>query len=320
MPMVFDFQHLTNLNPSTGWSIRSGRFLQPGKAGILAVHNQSGQLRVGEMVSATQMQFSARNTKLDFLRGRFTAGNFVGSVLSDLVYYEPTSGALTLLETLPTAFSNPRPAGKMTPTTDWQFCSGKFQSSAFDSLCGYHSATGEIWVGKYANATGFTFTKWATVSPAAGWNFAAANFRDGALSELVGYHPSNGTIWRGKNLGTGFQFELWTTLPTAGDWRLMAVDVAATGLGVLTAYQTATGKLFQYYYPNTSPSPLVLDPRATVTPAAGWQFQSGEFDTNTGVDVIGYHPSNGSVWLGKEINKPQAPGKDPPPKGKDDWK
>jgi len=320
VPKVFSFSLLTSLSPSRGWYIRSGRFLQPNRSSILAVHPANGQMRVGEVVSPTVVQFSPRSTKMLFSRGKFTPGNFVGSALSDLVHYDPNSGKLTLLETSPTAFGNPRPAGQVSPATDWQFCSGKFHSTIQDSLCGYHSATGGIWVAKYDPVTGFNFTRWATVSPAAGWHFVAANFRDNLLSELVGYHPSNGTVWRGRNLGSSFQFDLWRTLFVAGEWKLMAVDVAATGLGVLTAYHAATGDLYQYDYPNASNGPLTLEPRATVTPATGWQFQSGEFDTNSGVDVIGYHSSNGTLWLGRETEQQPRPPKPPAGKGEEDWK
>jgi hypothetical protein len=42
---------------------------------------------------------------------------------------------------------------------------------------------------------------------------------------------------------------------------------------------------------------------ATVTPAAGWSFVAGDFVRGGGTDVAGYHPSNGSVWVG--TNRPR---------------
>src|SRR3954452_6204807 len=38
---------------------------------------------------------------------------------------------------------------------------------------------------------------------------------------------------------------------------------------------------------------------ATVDPASGWSFVSGQFDGSGGTDVVGYHPSNGTLWMGR---------------------
>ena len=38
---------------------------------------------------------------------------------------------------------------------------------------------------------------------------------------------------------------------------------------------------------------------ATVSPAAGWSFVAGQFAGNAKADVVGYHPSNGSLWVGR---------------------
>jgi len=37
---------------------------------------------------------------------------------------------------------------------------------------------------------------------------------------------------------------------------------------------------------------------ATVTPAADWAFQAGDFTGDGKLDVVGYHPSDGTVWVG----------------------
>jgi len=39
-----------------------------------------------------------------------------------------------------------------------------------------------------------------------------------------------------------------------------------------------------------------------VTPAAGWSFVAGQFAGDTKTDVAGYHPSNGSIWVGTNVN------------------
>src|SRR5690349_24230231 len=37
---------------------------------------------------------------------------------------------------------------------------------------------------------------------------------------------------------------------------------------------------------------------ATVSPAADWSFVAGNFAGDSRADVMGYHPSNGSLWVG----------------------
>ena len=35
-----------------------------------------------------------------------------------------------------------------------------------------------------------------------------------------------------------------------------------------------------------------------MAPAAGWSFVAGQFTGDSRTDVVGYHPSNGSLWVG----------------------
>ena len=37
---------------------------------------------------------------------------------------------------------------------------------------------------------------------------------------------------------------------------------------------------------------------ATVSPPAGWTFLAGYFAGDNKLDVVGYHPSNGTLWVG----------------------
>jgi hypothetical protein len=36
-----------------------------------------------------------------------------------------------------------------------------------------------------------------------------------------------------------------------------------------------------------------------VSPAAGWSFVAGNFTPAARDDIAGYHPSNGSIWVGR---------------------
>ena len=38
---------------------------------------------------------------------------------------------------------------------------------------------------------------------------------------------------------------------------------------------------------------------ATVDPVSGWQFTAGDFTGDARTDVMGYHPSNGTLWVGE---------------------
>lgn len=41
---------------------------------------------------------------------------------------------------------------------------------------------------------------------------------------------------------------------------------------------------------------------ATVSPSAGWSFVAGQFAGDNKTDVVGYHPSNGSLWAGRNVS------------------
>ena len=38
---------------------------------------------------------------------------------------------------------------------------------------------------------------------------------------------------------------------------------------------------------------------ATVSPAEDWSFVAGQFAGDSKTDVVGYHPSNGTLWVGR---------------------
>src|SRR2546423_7448126 len=40
----------------------------------------------------------------------------------------------------------------------------------------------------------------------------------------------------------------------------------------------------------------------TVLPSNGWTFVAGHFDGDALADVVGYHPSDGSVWMGRNTD------------------
>lgn len=45
---------------------------------------------------------------------------------------------------------------------------------------------------------------------------------------------------------------------------------------------------------------FVFQQWATVSPAADWSFVAGDFTGDGQPDVMGYHPSNGTLWVGEQ--------------------
>lgn len=48
-------------------------------------------------------------------------------------------------------------------------------------------------------------------------------------------------------------------------------------------------------------SQFSFDQAGTILPAAGWQFVTGDFLPGGPTDIIGYHPSNGTLWVGNLV-------------------
>ena len=50
-----------------------------------------------------------------------------------------------------------------------------------------------------------------------------------------------------------------------------------------------------------APAHFTFSRYATVSPSSGWSFVSGQFAGGGRSDVVGYHPSDGSVWVGTNV-------------------
>jgi len=89
----------------------------------------------------------------------------------------------------------------------------------------------------------------------------------------------------------------WGTASPANPWIIQGGRFTADARADLFAYQTSFGGL--YVWPSTGSSfDTSTVSWATVSPAGDWQFAGGEFTGDALSDVVGYHPSNGSVWIG----------------------
>ena len=110
-------------------------------------------------------------------------------------------------------------------------------------------------------------------APAAGWQIIGGNFTGKATADLFGYRSSDGTLWVGENTGSAFSFTSWGVVPHIPRLSRRRFPPSAGGL---------------------------LHVRGVVpTPMDDWQFIAGDFIGNGRTDVLGYHPSDGTLWVGE---------------------
>lgn len=315
MTMTFQFKHVATLAPVAGWSIDMGRFLSPGKSSLLMTHPSKPEFFVGDY-NAPNFPIVSRGSMGDW-RGELFAGNFVTPDTDDLVGYRPTDGTLWMFRNTPTGFQPKVAAGQVSPASGWQFMVGDFIGKGRNQLLGYHPSNGSLWLGNYGPTGQFSFSQVGTVSPTTGWHFVAGDLTGTAAAEVFGYSSSNRSVWMGKLVAGQLAFTQWHTFPGPGQWQLLShqrwhkiAPTPPTRAG-LVAYHRATGDLYTH---DGSALPNFTK-RGTVTPADGWQFQCAPLDSNTTLDLAGYHPSNGTVWLGFQLNPPPRP---PSKGGKDE--
>ena len=153
----------------------------------------------------------------------------------------------------------------------------------------------------------FSFSQWGTVQPAAGWSFVAGDFTRDGLIDIVAYHPSNGSLWVGTNTGSSFSFSKWGSVFPSPNWNFVAgtfagdnntdligySSFASSNVGSLSLLRNAASKF------SVAPSPW-----GHVHPSSGWSLVAGNFTGSRRADVVGYHPGNGSLWVGKNTGLP----------------
>jgi hypothetical protein len=145
-----------------------------------------------------------------------------------------------------------------------------------------------------------TWSQRDTVGPAAGWSFVAGDFNQDYRDDLVGYYSGDGSLWTAVNRGGRFSWRRWDSKvsPAAG-WSFVAGNFYTYPRVDLVGYYSGDGSL--WIAVNTSShiggSFSPWQQWGTVQPAAGWSFVAGRFGPSYYHDLMGYHPSNGSVWI-----------------------
>ncbi len=89
----------------------------------------------------------------------------------------------------------------------------------------------------------------------------------------------------------------WGSLTPASTWSIAAGEFTGDLCDDVFAYDSATGNLWIAESTGAGFT-MSASPWFTVSPASDWQFATGEFSGDSLCDVVAYHPSNGSIWIG----------------------
>ena len=195
---------------------------------------------------------------------------------------------------------------------------GDFDGDGYLDIVVYSENSGEIQIGlNNANTDydvnarsnlSFLFVTWATVTPLNDWTFDVGDFNGDNKLDIIGYHPSYwgntsvGSLWVGINNGHSFTFLNWAQVSPAEDWQFKLGDFTNDGLLDIVGYHpsfqgsTAQGSIWVGENKGTRFS-FSQNAWTSVSPSIGWHFSVGDFDSDLKLDIVGYHPSNGSIWL-----------------------
>ena len=185
--------------------------------------------------------------------------------------------------------------GTVGPPSGWQFGAGSFTGVGNAELFGYHPSNGSLWVGKNTGS-GFAFQHWGTVSPTGGWQFHVGDFT-------------------GDDRGRHCRVSLEQRHPVGRGESGRKLSAATVGLGA-----TVLGVAIRRGLPHRRRQgrPVRLPPEqwqplgraqyrqrfripavGHVAPTSVWQFVVADVTGSGRPDVVGYDPSNGSVWVGE---------------------
>ena len=134
----------------------------------------------------------------------------------------------------------------------------------------------------------------------AGWLFVADDFTGNGRTDVMGYHPATGSLWVGENTGTGFALSPWASVDPAGlavqprplhrTSQVRSVRLPPRQRNTVGRRELRDDFSFQQW--------------GTVDPVDGWRFVSRVFNADLWTDIVGYRPSNGSVWVGESTLRP----------------
>lgn len=202
--------------------------------------------------------------------------------------------------------------GTVSPSSinaSWTFASGNFASDEGPSdIAAYNPNDGTICIGTNTiQVSGTRYFKlglpWFVLSPPEGWTVLAGKIVGNSRTDLFAYHPRDGSILVLRNTGSSFSSEKWATMEPVSGWKFAIGDFTGDGQLDIAAYYTQDGSIWvgsqkiksngQRYFDFTGEWGKRLNP------PDGWVFEAGNFAGDGRADLIGYHPSDGSIYVGR---------------------
>jgi hypothetical protein len=231
----------------------------------------------------------------------FVVGDIAGNARPDVVGYHPsdhgdrTRGTLWVGVNEGTRFRFEEWAS-FTPADRWVFMLGEFNGDGRLDVVGYQPQNGTLWVFR-STGSRFRPSRWGTVSPADGWTFLVGDFAGDGRDDIVGYHPTDhgdatrGSLWVGTSSGTSFAFAQWASLTPATGWTFLTDQFAGNAADDVVGYHPTDhgddthGSL---WVGRNTGQRFSFSQWATLSPATGWTFSSGQFAGDGRRDVLGY--------------------------------
>ncbi|MEO0915362.1 MAG: N,N-dimethylformamidase beta subunit family domain-containing protein, partial [Pseudomonadota bacterium] len=321
MPHRFSLEDVNQghrLSPTAGWEFFVGNFASQGLADLAAYRPDEGSLWVlrnngGGFVPEL---FNERNPLSPVSGWQIVPGRFSQSARSELAAYHPGFGTVWVLSSDGERFSyeNWSKTGPLDPVDGWSIFSGNFTGAERDDLAAYHPSNGTLWLLQNMGDH-FLPQRWDRgegLRPRGGWQFVTAEVDGSGRSDLIGYHDATGVIWNFSNNADHFLGVGWGALPNDRDWQLTSWRYGSPDHSDIMAYDRRSGRLAVAF--NTGQPFAPIETETIVSPAEGWQFLSGHFRPNlrgqaqATESILGYHPSNGSLWLfhGEFVNEGYA--------------
>jgi N,N-dimethylformamidase beta subunit-like, C-terminal len=201
----------------------------------------------------------------------------------------------------------------LSPTDRWQFVVGDLNRDGNDDVVGYHPEIGTIWFGRNSDSE-FEFVRGRQSAQLAnsryGWRLVAIWCPSQTLaSHLVFYGTRTGDLSVGtvryRRLSDGGTVYYFASFGHRGrvpgsnfaGWQFTVEDFDNDGEMDVMGYDPSDGSLnfgrrhaFEFAFDS--------EPWAVVTPHRDWTFSVGNFNNDEKPDVLGYHPSDGSLHVG----------------------
>jgi hypothetical protein len=242
---------------------------------------------------------------------RFWTGDFTGRGRLDICAFNSNNGDVIVGPNTGSSFDIPPKPTRWASLGEgnWSFFSfGDFTGRGRLDICAFNSNNGDVIVGPN---TGSSFDipphpkPWASLSRYLNWSFFSfGDFTGRGRLDICAFNSNNRDVIVGPNTGSSFDIPpkptRWASLGDA-NWSLWTGDFAGHGRLDICAFNHDNGDVI--VGPNTGSSfdiPPYPTPWARVSDNE-WSFSFGDFDGDGRIDIVGYAPKNGSLWVGRNV-------------------